>query len=118
MQGHAVLNRRKPPDQPLPRLVTNVWMARSAIYRTDSPPGAAGHGLSDRLERTVDERMPDCLPDPCPRPLEDEREEYPRCPFCVRSRGQRASVQLSEKARAQVLNGLPSRWAGNGRPFA
>lgn len=31
---------------------------------------------------------------------------------------QRASVQLSEKARAQVLNGLPSRWVGNGRPFA
>jgi hypothetical protein len=33
-------------------------------------------------------------------------------------RCQRASVQLSEKARAQVLNGLPSRWVGNGRPFA
>ena len=31
---------------------------------------------------------------------------------------QRASVQLSENARAQVLNGLPSRWVGNGRPFA
>jgi hypothetical protein len=31
---------------------------------------------------------------------------------------QRASVQLSENARAQVLNGFPSRWVGNGRPFA
>jgi hypothetical protein len=30
----------------------------------------------------------------------------------------RASVQLSENARAQVLNGLPSRWFGNARPLA
>ena len=31
---------------------------------------------------------------------------------------QRTSVQLSENARAQVLNGLPSRSVGNGRPLA
>ncbi len=31
---------------------------------------------------------------------------------------QRGSVQLSEKARAQVLNGRPSRCTGQGRPAA
>ncbi len=39
-------------------------------------------------------------------------------PVASHQRNQRPSVQLSEKARAQVLNGLPSRWVGNGRPFA
>jgi DNA-binding transcriptional LysR family regulator len=40
---------------------TSLWMAMSAIYRTDSPPGPAGRWLIDRLKRTVgEERMPDC----------------------------------------------------------
>jgi DNA-binding transcriptional LysR family regulator len=34
---------------------TSVWMAMSAIYRTDAPPGPAGRWLIDRLKRTVDE---------------------------------------------------------------
>jgi DNA-binding transcriptional LysR family regulator len=39
----------------------SLWMAMSAIYRTDSPPGPAGRWLIDRLKRTVgEERMPDC----------------------------------------------------------
>jgi DNA-binding transcriptional LysR family regulator len=43
-------------------LDTNLWMAMSAIYRTDSPPGPAGRWLIDRLKRTADERMPDGPP--------------------------------------------------------
>jgi hypothetical protein len=43
-------------------LDTNVWMAMSATYRTDSPPGPAGRWLIDRLKRTIDEPMPDCTP--------------------------------------------------------
>jgi DNA-binding transcriptional LysR family regulator len=41
---------------------TNLWMAMSAIYRTDSPPGPAGRWLIDRLKLTVgEERIPDCI---------------------------------------------------------
>jgi DNA-binding transcriptional LysR family regulator len=40
-------------------LDTNVWMAMSATYRTDSPPGPAGRWLIDRLKETIDEPMPD-----------------------------------------------------------
>lgn len=36
----------------------SAWMAMSAIYRTDSPPGPAGRWLIDRLKQTAEkERM-------------------------------------------------------------
>jgi DNA-binding transcriptional LysR family regulator len=39
----------------------SAWMAMSAIYRTDSPPGPAGRWLIDRLKQTAEkERMLQC----------------------------------------------------------
>ena len=47
-----------------------------------------------------------------------ERPAEPRDHRSFGARDYRASVQLSENARAQVLNGRPSRCVANGRPMA
>lgn len=87
----------------------NRWWSRLRIIAV-TRTGHFGKGMISLMAL----RMETASPRPRSTDFDGAEEGY----AFGRGAGQRASVQLSEKASAQVLNGRPSRCRGQGLPAA